>query len=347
MLHTMNTSTQSLIHKRLKCFVDFIAPEQDESPVIKEHFQEIKIRVEKHAKEEGYTVASVQYAGSYAKRTGLRRHMTGGSEVEGQDVDIAVILEDRTGKGRPIERSLIPDFKRYLKVQWPDNMIGHTKSSATLAIPKHQLRFDVVPLIKTTRPNIQKLIRVNREVRTTSVQGHTEFVRNLNRKGEHLHFNNCLRLVKWWRYNQQINSKIFWNDRGSEKVPSFLLDLLCAKAYLQPATQESYPAMLYQWFKYLCHVTQNRVPVVFGDNSSQHTGNTALWRVIDPMDASNNVVEKWPAHKIDELAQWFQQGRDRMMQAMHYDSDGKADESLNCLKELFGPSIKTQCKQLI
>lgn len=341
----MSTLTQTLIHRRMKCFVEFIAPEKDESPLVKEHFQQIKSRIEKHAKEEGYTVASVHYSGSYAKRTGLRRYMTGGSEVEGQDVDVAVILEDHSAKGRPIEHSLISDFKRYLKTQWPEHLVSHTKSSATLAIPKHQLRFDVVPLLKTTHPNIQKLIRANREVRTTSVQGHTEFIRNLNRQGEHIHYNNGLRLVKWWRYNQQINSRIFRNDRSTDKVPSFLLDLLCAKAYMELPAPQGYPDMLYQWFKYLHEVTRQRKPVLFEHKDSARIRSTAPWCVIDPMDTANNVVEKWPAHKVDELARWFQRGRDLMMQAMHFDHDGKADESLNCLKELFGPSIKTHCKQ--
>ena len=67
----MASSQQTLLHKRLQCFVDFIAPEKDEQPKIKELFQQIANRVRKHATEEGYTVASIHYAGSYAKRTGL------------------------------------------------------------------------------------------------------------------------------------------------------------------------------------------------------------------------------------------------------------------------------------
>lgn len=341
-----DTSNQSLIQKRMKCFVEFIAPERNESPRIKECFRQIETRIRKHASEEGYTIASVHDAGSYAKRTGLRRYMTGGSEVEGQDVDIAVILEDRNRSGQSIQYSLIPDFKRYLKRQWPDHLVNHTKSSATLNIPKHQLRFDVIPLLKTKRPEIQKLIRINREVRTTSTQGHTEFVRKLNRRGGHVHFNHGLRLVKWWRYNQQIHSSIFTNNKGAEKIPSFLLDLLCAKAYLECPKSSTYPTMLYHWFKYLCRVTQNRQPVWFENRAAVHNAGTALWQVIDPIDARNNVVEKWPPHKIDELARWFQRGRDLMMQALHYDYDAQAEQSLNCLKELFGPSIKTQCKHL-
>lgn len=340
----MNLSTQSIFNQRINCFVNFIAPEQEQSSKIKEHFLQIKTRIERHAKEEGYTIASVHYAGSYAKSTGLRRHLTGGSEVEGQDIDIAVILEDKNRKGQVITHSLIPDFKRYLKEQWPDHTVNHTKSSATLSISKEQLRFDVIPLIKTKESSIQKLIRINRDERRTSIQGHTEFIKNLNRQGTHVHFNNGLRLMKWWRYHQQIDSKVFKNDPGAEKVPSFLLDLLCAKAYLETPQVQTYPEMLYNWFRYLSQVINNLEPIYFGDSCPENDKGTVLWQVIDPMDISNNVVEKWAPYKIRELAEWLQDSRNLMMQAMHLDSDGKTDQSLNYLKKLFGPSIQTQCK---
>ncbi len=342
----MQVSQKSLLHRRLQCFVDFIAPEKDEQPKIKELFQQIAARIRKHATEEGYTIASVHYAGSYAKRTGLRRHMTGGSEVEGQDVDIAVILEDRNGRRQAIQHSLVPVFKRYLLHQWEPNLVDHTKSSATLHIRKHQLRFDVVPLIKTEEPNIQKLIRTNRELRTTSVQGHTEFVRKLNRSQNNIHFNNGLRLVKWWRYHQQITSGTFSNQGGQSKVPSFLLDLLCASAHLQAPNNQSYPELLYKWFRHLTRMAQQRVPIHFGNMGQAALNHATEWCVIDPMDATNNVVAKWAPHKVKELASWLQRSRDLMAQAIHYDSDGQHDASMQCLKALFGPSIKTQCKHL-
>jgi hypothetical protein len=339
----MKLSTQSLIHGRLNCFINFIAPEREQDPKVKEHFGQIKARIEKHAKEEGYTIASVHYAGSYAKRTGLRRHLTGGSEVEGQDIDIAVILENRNEKGHAITHSLIPDFKRYLKQQWPENTVSHTKSSATLSISNQQLRFDVIPLLKTNQVGIQTLIRTNREQRRTSIQGHTGFVKELNSQGKHIHFNNGLRLIKWWRYHQQIESRIFHNNRNSEKIPSFLLDLLCAKAYLETPRPDNYPEMLYEWFSFLYDTVQHHKSVHFGNDQPKTHKDQAIWQVIDPLDSSNNVVEKWPPYKINELAKWLQHARDNMIQAIILDNEGKADQSLNYLKQLFGPSIK-ECK---
>ena len=341
----MRKVNSSLLQRRLHCFVGFIAPKKKEDPKFKGHFKRIEDRLRKHALEEGYTIAAVQYSGSFAKSTGLRRHVTGGSEVEGQDIDIAVIFEDKKKDGKPIVHSLIPDLKRYLTKQWPDHLIGHTKSSATLSIPKLKLSFDIVPFIKTHEPNIQKLIRINREVRTSSVQKHTEFIRNLNRQGGPIYINNGLRLVKWWRYHQQTNSKIFRNSGGGDKVPSFLLDLLCAKAFMESPRCYSYPEMLYQWFKYLARVTRNREPVLFGPERKAPVAIASNWQVIDPVDPTNNVVENWALYQIKELAEWFKEGRDLMMQAMHFDSDGRPDDSLNCLKKIFGPSIKTNCKQ--
>lgn len=342
----MKKSAPSLISKRLQCFVNFIAPDTDESPRIKEHFQQIKARIEKHASNEGYTVASVQYGGSYAKRTGLRRYMTGGSEVEGQDVDVAVILEPHDKKGRAIERSLVPRFKQFLLNHWEKHLVGHTKSSATLTLKDEKLRFDVVPLVKTGIPGMQRLYRTTPgDVKSTSIQGHIEFVRNLNGQGKHIHFNNGLRLVKWWRYNQQITSRIFRNDKAADKVPSFLLDLLCARAYLDLPKKNNYPEMLYDWFRYLYDVCQQRKPVVFGNDRGRSTNN-AIWQVIDPKDFTNNVVAEWHPHQVNELARWFQRGRDLMIQAIHFDQDGAHDRSMQCLTKLFGPSMKTACKHL-
>ncbi len=337
----MSSMSPSIIQKRLKYFVEFIAPEREEDPQIKAFFEEIRDVVSMLALADGYKVTTVQYAGSYAKHTGLRRYMTGGSEVEGQDIDIAFILENQDATGNAIQRSPIPDFKRYLKQRWNEHLVDHTKSSATLRILKHKLSFDIVPIIKTPHSSIQRLIRIDREERTTSIQGHIEFVRALNRRGKYIHFNNGLRLVKWWRYHQQISSHVFRNDSGQDKVPSFLLDLLCAKAYLQTAVKNNYAEMLYQWFSYLADVTRNRRPIYFENGGTDER--TSHWQVIDPMDATNNLVAKWPAYKMDELATWFQQARDYMAVAIHYDLNNQHDQSLNALKKLFGPSIKTQC----
>jgi hypothetical protein len=230
----MKVANTALIHKRMKCFVEFIAPEKDKEENIKKQADDIRECISRHAKEDGYVIAAMPYSGSFSKKSGLRRQMQGKDEVEGQDIDIGFILEDKDKNGDPLKCMIIP-FKRYLQKRYPDSEVGHTKSSATISFKSTKLQFDAVPLIKTNKESIQKLIRTNGEERQSSVQKQTEFMKSRNRSSNDregvVRFNDCLRLVKWWRYQRQTESHVFGNGSSDKKIPSFLLDLLCAKAY--------------------------------------------------------------------------------------------------------------------
>ena len=345
----MIISTHSTIHRRFKCFVDFIAPEPEKRDDIKRQADEIRDCIESKAKDDGYIVAASAYSGSFAKKTGLRRQLQGNDEVEGQDIDIGFILEDRDADGNPLG-CMVHTFEGYLRDRWPDSEVGYTKSSATIRFTGSKNQFDAVPLIKTGRKNIQKLIRFDDERRQSSVQQQTEFIKKRNRKSNDLigvvGFNHCLRLVKWWRYQRQSESGIFGNGRKDPKVPSFLLDLLCAKAFDEESVGTTYPETLARWFGFLAHTVRNRKEVIFGDFIKHHQSRDAAdWKVIDPMDDNNNVVKNWKLNKIDELAEWFEESRDEMMRAIRYDREGDDVASLNALVNLFGNSIKNHCKE--
>lgn len=346
----MKVSKSSLIHKRMKCFVEFIAPEKDKAENIKRQADDIRECIARHAKEEGYVIAANPYSGSFSKKSGLRRQMQGNDEVEGQDIDIGFILEDKDKSGDPLKCMIIP-FKRYLQKCYPDSEVGHTKSSATISFKSTKLQFDVVPLIKTGKENIQKLIRTNGEVRQSSVQKQTEFMKGRNRSSNDIdgvvRFNDCLRLVKWWRYQKQTESHVFGNNSVDKKVPSFLLDLLCAKAYDEVSVKDTYPETLARWFSFLASMLKNRNEILFSDFIIRHQKREeAKWKVIDPMDDTNNVVRNWPDYQINEFADWFEKGRDQLNQAIRYDKEGDEENSLNVLVDLFGNSIKNHCKKI-
>ena len=48
---------------------------------------------------DGLAVFRTPEAGSFAKHTGLRRHMRGHSEIEGQDVDLPFVVRPATADG--------------------------------------------------------------------------------------------------------------------------------------------------------------------------------------------------------------------------------------------------------
>lgn len=344
----MKVSSKSTIHKRMKCFVEFIAPEKDKQDDIKEKSTAIRDCITSRATADGYTIAAKPYSGSYAKKTGLRRQIQSKDQVEGQDIDLGFIMEDKDKDGNALG-CMVPIFEQYLRDRYPDSDVGQTKSSATIAFKSNKLQFDVVPLIKTKRANVQKLIRTNKEVRTSSVQKQAEFIKKRNRSSNDIdgvvRFNDCVRLIKWWRYQRQSKSGIFGNEEAHEKVPSFLLDLLCSKAYDQVSVRRTYAETLARWFSFLANEVRYRHEILFNDFIQKHDKRElAEWKVIDPMDDANNVVKNWPAYKIDELAEWFEKGRDLMSSAIRHDHEGGDSASMQCLVDLFGNSIKNQCK---
>ena len=346
----MKVSNRSTIHKRLKCFVEYIAPDKEKRENIKRQSDSIRSCIERNAKEDGLTILSMPYSGSFAVNTGLRRSLLGNDEVEGQDIDLAFILKDEDKDGNPLGCH-VEIFKSYLNTCWSDkgDDIETTKSSAFIKFTGTKLQFDTVPLIETRSKNIQKLIRTNGEERQSSVEKHTEFVKSRNNSSNELEgvvkFNECLRLIKWWKYQCQSESTVFSNESNKDKVPSFLLSLLCAHAYDNESVKATYPETLAKWFGFLAHVLRHRKPVVFTDFIKKpNWDNDARWSVIDPMDETNNIVGNWGDFKIDELCDWFERGRDKMNQAIRHDREGDDHASLSCLIDIFGNSINNHCK---
>lgn len=342
--NTLEVSTHSNIHQRFKKFASWISTDEEKEADIRKQADEIRDNIEPKAQAFGLTVRGMPYSGSFAKRTGLKRFLRGGTEVEGQDVDIAFILgsQDQNGKDLGCQ---IHNFKRWLSESYPNSDVGNTKSSATIAFSSTKLSYDLVPLVETSKQNVQKLIRTDGKERQSSVVKHVEFVQSRNKESNNLQgvvkYNRCLRLIKWWRYEQQSKSGVFGNEEGDEKVPSFLLDLLSAKAFAECSVQKTYPETLASWFAYLAHIVRNRESVWFSDfNPVQPEKGDSKWLVADPVDSTNNVVSKWQNDKINELASWFESARSKMIQANRKDGDQDDTGSMDCLVPLFGTAFK-------
>lgn len=347
----MKISNKSVIHRRLKCFVNYIATEKEKLDEIKAKADEVRDCIESRAKEDGYTILSSPYSGSFASKTGLRRSLRGNDEVEGQDVDIAFVLKDSDKNGNPLG-CLIKTFEGYLNARWPSSDTGHTKSSATIKFSGAKQQYDVVPLIETNRKNIQKLIRLSGPDRQSSVDKHKEFMKSRTEASDKIdgvvRFNECVRLMKWWRYQQQIASTILGSeDDEKTEVPSFLINLLCAYAYDNCSVYETHSETLARWFSYLYDVVNRRSSVLFKDFiSNPKVHDVTPWAVLDPMDDTNNIVKKWKDKEINELSDWLGNARDKMIQSIRHNQEGDNQKSLDCLIHLFGNSISNQCKEI-
>src|SRR5258707_15725638 len=86
-------SVQSRSHRRLAAFVDWIKPEPETREAIRKQAADIRRIISGQATADGLFIMATPEAGSFAKHTGLRRHMRGNSEIEGQDVDLPSVVK--------------------------------------------------------------------------------------------------------------------------------------------------------------------------------------------------------------------------------------------------------------
>lgn len=336
-------STKSTLHKRITTFVDWIKPAKDNRDHIKDTANKVRERIKNKAanKDYGFVITSTLNGGSFETKSGLRRHMRGESLVEGLDVDLVFVLQDNEEDYEL--NSLLDSFEQITRNCYPKSSIEQTKSSIKLTFSDN-LFFDIVPMLKGEKEGTQLLIRSTGEEIYTSVKDQVEFIRKRiresNQEAGRVKFNECLRLMKWWRDFKAVDSY----HLGDKKAPSsFLINLLAAKAFDQLSVQKTYGETLAQWFGYLFNIVEHREPILFKDYNNPKEDQIALWSVIDPVNKDNNVVAAWTATEIDELAEWLADSRDELNTALRHDSDGSDTKAVETMVNVFGKSFKNHC----
>jgi len=335
-------STKSKLHSRVSKFVEWIAPAPETREKIKQQADEVRDRISDKAREDGVVVTATPKAGSFAKKTGLRRHMRGDSEVEGQDIDIPFVVKPPK-EGEYQLQPMINKFLTYAEQSYPNTDREGTKSSVKLKFT-NTLSYDLVPLFATKDTEKQILVRTTGEEILTSVQKHTEFIKNRTQKSDQkkgvVLFNECVRLMKWWRDTKCAKADYL------KDVPSILIDLLCAKAFDKWSVQSTYAHTLSEWCTYLAHVVSTREPVSFSDYSSKASqAISGKWSVVDPVNPENNLAERFHRYELDELGEWFQEARESWSRAIAADMTGDDARSLEQLVDLLGNPFKNHCDE--
>lgn len=334
-----NYSTKSTLHVRIRNFVDWIAPEKSTRETIKKQSDEIRSRIKSKAEADGLTITDTPYGGSFPAKTGLRRHLQGESDIEGQDIDLPFVVKpDKETEFEP----LIQRFKKYAEESYPNTNITTTKSSVKMSFTGTRLSYDIVPMFSTDDPNRQTIHRNNGEIITTSIQNHREFIKGRTKRTQELVgvvcFNDMVRLLKWWREQKQQATN------ESIVVPSFLINLLAAKALDVTNINTTYPQTLANWFSYLAEIVKTREPIWFDDYYTKpQLDNSFNWIVLDPVASDNNIVKKWSGWQVDELADWLQEGAEIMNRAIVADIQGRDADSLEQMKLLLGKIFSAHC----
>jgi hypothetical protein len=111
-------TTRSRSHGRLLAFVDWIKPESDTRDAIRDQAADIRRIIAGQAAADAPVVTATPEAGSFAKHTGLRRHMRGHSEIEGKNVDLPFVVKPRDKDGDRID-ALLRRLDRYARTSYP------------------------------------------------------------------------------------------------------------------------------------------------------------------------------------------------------------------------------------
>src|SRR5262245_16384071 len=131
------------LQTRLSKFAAWIRPDPDKVEDILTQRDEVKSRIKGKAEADGLIVRATPASGSFAKGTGLRRHMRGGAEHEGQDVDCPFVVAGKDRDGDPLTE-LLSRFERYARASYPDTEIERTKSSVKLVFEASKINYDLV-----------------------------------------------------------------------------------------------------------------------------------------------------------------------------------------------------------
>lgn len=335
---------RNVLHRRLSNFVDWLRPDADTEDDIRKQANDIRERIKGQAMRDGLTIRSTPSAGSFAKRTGLRRHITGGSDVEGLDVDLPFVVSRYTRSNEELT-SLLDRFERYARALYPDTERDLRRSAIRLRFKAARRSYELVPMLATDDPERQILIRASGELIETSVEQHVEFVRRRTRESNEqegrVKFNECVRLLKWWR--EFRDDPVGGPD--SLRVPSMLIELLCAHAYDAKRVEPSYESTLLHWLQHMTDVVRQRKRVVFSDfvSPARAPASAAAWEVLDPVNPSNNIVSRWSWQDIDKLAHWLTQACSVLDAATRANAAGDDTLSLKHLVDLFGTPIKHHC----
>jgi hypothetical protein len=203
---------QITLHTRFVNFTCWIRPDPDKLDEIRKQRDDVKARIKAKAEADGLIVRSMPVSGSFAKATGLRRHMRGDAEHEGQDVDCPFVVAGKDNDGDPLTE-LLAKFEGYARACYPDTPVERTKSSVKPEFAASKVSYDLVPMLAVEgSEDEQILLRSGGERRRTSIQKHVDFVRSRTKRSKELRgpvaFNDGVRLFKWWRENQLTQNKI-------------------------------------------------------------------------------------------------------------------------------------------
>ena len=293
----------------------------------REQVNRLRERLAEHiADNPGFALVKMLHAGSAAKGTALRTI---------NDLDAAVyVKKDQT----PVnERELVPWVADRLREAYPQKDPNDVSTDSPHCVKIHfrgsGLDVDVVPVLYEGDENDYGYLvdKFTGERLLTSVPRHLEFIRK-RKAANQTHLAQVVRLVKWWASQRKAENSAF-------KCKSFLLELLVAYLADHGAELKDYPQALEGFFSYIVKTgLEERVAFTDYYQTSRLPGPTgAAIEVFDPVNAENNVTDKYTWADRQALVEAAEEAADAIREAYYATTKGRGVE---LWQVVLGPSFR-------
>jgi len=237
-----------------------------------------------------FTLRKMMLSGSLAKGTALRslNDIDVACYISGADAphSVKALLDYLAGR----LRKAFPNFS-------PDQVQPQTYS-VTVSFRGSGLDVDVVPILYDGDPRwFGNLVsQEDGSFLKTSIPLHLDFAAK-RKKAQEKHFAQVVRLVKFWARGQKQESDGF-------RFKSFMVELILAKLCDDGLDLSDYPEALQHFFTYVA-TSGLKDRVAFSDYYplSSIGSFSEPMRIIDPVNAENNVSRLYTASNIDDIVE--------------------------------------------
>lgn len=235
-----------------------------------------------------FTLKKMLLSGSLAKGTALRSL---------NDIDVACYVG---GANAPKDvRALLDYLAERLRKAFPNfspDQVQPQTYSVTVSFRGSGLDVDVVPILydgdQSWYGNL--VSQDDGSFLRTSIPLHLEFAAARKRRQEK-HFAQVVRLVKFWARRMK-------QEREGFRFKSFMIEMVLAKLCDDGLDFSDYPEALQHFFTYVAR-SDFRERIVFADYYavSAVPTSTDVVRIIDPVNATNNVARLYTAANADAI----------------------------------------------
>ncbi|MDQ2079034.1 CBASS oligonucleotide cyclase [Xanthobacteraceae bacterium Astr-EGSB] len=271
-----------------------------------------------------FTLKKMMLSGSLAKGTALRSL---------NDIDVACYI---SGADVPSDvKKLLDYLAERLRKAFPNfspEQVQPQTYSVTVSFKGTGLDVDVVPILhdgdKEWYGNL--VSQEDGSFLKTNIPYHLEFIRK-RKAAQETHFAQVARLLKFWTRKLKAEQEGF-------RFKSFMVELVLAHLADRGADLSDYPEAMQHFFTYIA--TSNfRKLIVFDDYYAASTVGTITEpvKIIDPVNAKNNVSRLYTAKEADAIVGAAQDAGDAIDSALAAPTKG---ETVRYWQRVFGPSFQ-------